>query len=82
MEKKPTYKSTTFLLVVVTQALSVMAAIAQYIPAQTAAIIAAVLTGVFAGLNAWIKVNNAETIHALPELNDIKLPEEPPKPNM
>lgn len=59
MEKKPTWKSTTFILVVVTQALNVLAAVAQYIPPQTAAIIFAVLTGVFAGCNAWIKVNTA-----------------------
>ena len=57
MEKKPTWKSTTFILVVVTQALNVLAAVAQYIPPQTAAVIFAVLTGVFAGCNAWIKVN-------------------------
>ena len=61
MEKKPTWKSTTFILVVVTQMLNILAAIAQYIPANTAAIIFAVLTGIFAGCNAWIKVNTPIT---------------------
>lgn len=57
MEKKPTWKSTTFILVVVTQALNILAAVAQYIPPKYAAIIFAGLTGIFAGCNAWIKVS-------------------------
>jgi hypothetical protein len=58
MEKKPTWKSTTFLLIVVTNAITIMGAIAQYIPPQTAAIITTVLTGIFSACNAWIKVNS------------------------
>lgn len=56
--KKPTWKSTTFILVVVTQALNILAAIAQYLTPQQAAIAFTVLTAVFAGCNAWIKVNS------------------------
>ena len=55
--KKPTWRSTTFILVVVTQALNILAAVAQYIPPKYAAIIFACLTGIFAACNAWIKVN-------------------------
>lgn len=60
MEKRPTWKSTTFILVVVTQALNILAAVGQYIPPKYAAIIFAALTGIFAGCNAWIKVNTPQ----------------------
>ena len=55
--KKPTWKSTTFILVVVTQLLAIVGAIQQYLTPQTAGILMACLTGIFAGCNAWIKVN-------------------------
>lgn len=67
MKKKPTWKSTTFILVVVTQLIAVVGAIAQYIPPQAAAIAMAALTGIFAGCNAWIKVN-APVVVAQPTL--------------
>jgi len=69
--KRPTWKSTTFLMIVVVNALTVLGAISQYIPAQTAAILSAILTGIFAACNAWIKVN---------AVAPAVLPEEPTKP--
>lgn len=57
--KRPTYKSTAFILIVVSQLITLVSAIAQYIPPQTAAILTAFLTAVFTGFNAWIKVNSA-----------------------
>lgn len=62
MEKKPTWKSTTFILVVVSQLITLVSAIAQYLEPKTAGIILACLTAVFAGCNAWIKVNSGEQI--------------------
>lgn len=65
--KKPTWRSTTFILVVVTQALNLLGAVGQYIPPKTAAIIFACLTAVFAGCNAWIKVNTpVQPVPAIP----------------
>lgn len=66
--KRPTWKSTTFILVVVTQLLNVLGAVTQYLTPKEAAIAFTILTSVFAGCNAWIKVNTPIT------------PVEPPKP--
>lgn len=68
MSKKPTWKSTTFILVVVTQLLNVLGALTQYLTPKEAAIAFTVLTAVFAGCNAWIKVNTPPDVI------------EPPKP--
>jgi len=61
MEKRPTWKSTTFLLVVVSQMITLLSAVQQYLKPETAAIISALLTAVFAGCNAWIKVNSGSS---------------------
>lgn len=55
--KKATWKSTTFILVIVSQLITLVSAIAQYLDPKTAAVILACLTAIFAGCNAWIKVN-------------------------
>lgn len=62
MEKKPTWKSTTFILIVVSQLITLLSAIAQYLDPKTAGIIMACLTAIFAGCNAWIKVNASARI--------------------
>lgn len=76
MEKKPTWRSTTFILVVVNILLTTLAAMQQYLTPQTAAIISTVLTAVFAACNAWIKVN-APT---MPGLRGIVAPAGPVAP--
>lgn len=56
MENKPSYKTTAFILIVVNILLATLAAIQQYIPASTAAIISACLTAIFVIVNAWLKI--------------------------
>ena len=56
MEKKPSWKSTAFIINVVGILITLLGAIQQYIPASTAAIISACLTAVFTIANAVTKL--------------------------
>jgi len=56
MEKKPSWKSTAFIVNVVSILITLLAAIAQYLPADTAAIISACLTAIFTIANAITKL--------------------------
>jgi hypothetical protein len=76
-EKKSTWRSTTFILVVVSQLLTLVSAIAQYLDPKTAAITLSCLTAIFAGCNAWIKVN-APVVEDV--ANKVSVAVEPPKP--
>lgn len=56
MEKKPSWKSTAFIINVVSILITLLGAIQQYIPPSTAAIISACLTAVFTIANAVTKL--------------------------
>jgi len=62
---KPAWKTTAFLSCATSAGIAFVAAIAQFIPANTAVVITAALTMVFTICNAWIKQNT---------------PVDPPKP--
>ena len=57
MEKRPTWKSTAFILTIVTQLITVLGAIQQYLKPEIAAVLSVILTAVFAACNAYLKVN-------------------------
>lgn len=57
MKNRPTWKSTAFILVVTSQALTLVGALTQYLTPEVTAVLTTTLTAVFAACNAWIKVN-------------------------